>query len=434
MVSFAVLVVISLAMLVLFFKVMAQFLLPMFLAVILVVMFGPLHDWFVEKCKGHDRVAAGLTTLTILLIVLLPITWIVYSAAREGLELAGDIDTGEITAKANALANRLQPWAAKVGFDLSDSIAPNDDQPSDDQPSEDEAVRTPQPGEVDNREPLLAPRTGRDKLLDDLQAKLQQLAAPAALGGVQFLGKFLLGLGIMVVALYYFLADGPGMIEQFMRLSPLDDKYEYELLSEFVKISRAVVVATLLSALVQGILAGFAYWLAGFELVFLLIALTMLFAMVPFVGSAAIWVPCCLWLFLGEERTTAGVVFLIYGAGVVSMADNVIKPLVLSGTSNLHPLLALLSVLGGVTALGPIGILVGPMLVSFLQAILNMLQTEINKFDGPQAALAGAGLASPAAALPEAENSAESADSSENGEPHVAQPSQPAADKPDDAE
>jgi len=60
------------------------------------------------------------------------------------------------------------------------------------------------------------------------------------------------------------------------------------------------------------------------------------------------------------------------------MADNVIKPLVLHGRANLHPLLALLSVLGGVQALGPIGIFVGPMVVVFFHALLNMLHTELN--------------------------------------------------------
>ena len=67
----------------------------------------------------------------------------------------------------------------------------------------------------------------------------------------------------------------------------------------------------------------------------------------------------------------------IYCAIFVSAIDNVIKPLVLHGQSNLHPLLALLSVIGGVQALGPIGILVGPMLVAFMQALLVMFNREL---------------------------------------------------------
>jgi predicted PurR-regulated permease PerM len=73
----------------------------------------------------------------------------------------------------------------------------------------------------------------------------------------------------------------------------------------------------------------------------------------------------------------AAILLALYGAGVISLADNVIKPLVLHGQSNLHPLLALLSVLGGVQALGPIGILVGPMVVVFLQTLLNIMHGEL---------------------------------------------------------
>ena len=72
---------------------------------------------------------------------------------------------------------------------------------------------------------------------------------------------------------------------------------------------------------------------------------------------------------------------LEYGDAVVSMADNLIKPLILHGQSNLHPLLALLSILGGVTALGPIGLLVGPMVVAFLQTLLKILQRELNSME-----------------------------------------------------
>ncbi len=146
----------------------------------------------------------------------------------------------------------------------------------------------------------------------------------------------------------------------------------------YASVSRAVVVATLLSAVVQGILAGIAYFLVGLDSVFLLAILTMLFALIPFVGAAAVWLPCCLWLLLFGGRTTAAVLLALYGAGLVSMADNVIKPYVLQGRSNLHPLLALLSVLGGMQAMGPIGILVGPMVVAFVQPLLAMLQTELD--------------------------------------------------------
>jgi predicted PurR-regulated permease PerM len=109
----------------------------------------------------------------------------------------------------------------------------------------------------------------------------------------------------------------------------------------------------------------------------LLITATILAAPIPFVGAALIWLPASLYLILFDNRFWPGVFLAIYGLAVVSMIDNIIKPFVLQGRTNLHPLLALLSVLGGVQALGPIGIFVGPMAVIFLQAALLMLQSEL---------------------------------------------------------
>jgi predicted PurR-regulated permease PerM len=225
--------------------------------------------------------------------------------------------------------------------------------------------------------------------IDELRTALvtrfgPQSLGPLALSTGQYLGgvvgKFLLGLFVMVISLYYFFADGPAMISSVMRLSPLDDKYEEQMLQEFDKISRAVVMATLLSALVQGILGGVGYMLAGLDSLFLLTVLTMLFAMVPFVGAAAVWAPCSLYLLLVQHELGWAIFLAVWGAVVVSMSDNIVKPLILHGQSNLHPLLALLSVIGGVQALGPIGIFVGPMVVSFLQAVLNMFQSELAEF------------------------------------------------------
>ena len=129
-------------------------------------------------------------------------------------------------------------------------------------------------------------------------------AGDVAVLAVRSVIGIVIGLAIMVVALYYFLADGPGMIRALMQLSPLDARYEQELLERFGSVSRAVVVAILLSALVQGSFAGIGYYLAlpAGAPIFLLTLLTMICAMIPFVGAGLVWVPVCLWvLFYGEQ-------------------------------------------------------------------------------------------------------------------------------------
>jgi predicted PurR-regulated permease PerM len=149
-----------------------------------------------------------------------------------------------------------------------------------------------------------------------------------------------------------------------------------------------------LSAFAQGIVAGIGYYfvLPSEAPIYLLIALTMVLAIVPLVGAFGMWGPVCLWLLLlgnGDGQPIGSNWLLVLGfatycAVVVSGLDNLIKPYVLHGQANLHPLLALLSILGGVNVLGPIGILVGPMLVSFLQALLSIFQREMEVWDDPK--------------------------------------------------
>ncbi len=208
-----------------------------------------------------------------------------------------------------------------------------------------------------------------------------------------FLIKLVFGAVILVVATFFFLYDGPAMLKTIMHLSPLDDAYEQELLLEFDRISRAVVVATLLSAVVQGLTAGLGYAVAGMNSLTLLIMLTTVFAMVPFVGPAVIWVPVALYIGLYEERYVAAILLAAWGVLVVGTIDNVVKAFVLHGQSQLHPLLALLSVLGGVQTLGPIGIVVGPMVVAMLQTLLSILQRELIHFDKTNLVLSTQGLA-----------------------------------------
>ena len=131
---------------------------------------------------------------------------------------------------------------------------------------------------------------------------------------------------------------------------PLESGHQRRLIDEFASISRAVALATILSALAQAILGGIGYYFAGLGSVLLLTMLTFLGGMIPFVGATIVWLPACLWLYFVQHETVAAIVLAVWCALVVSMVDNFIKPLVLHGQSNLHPLLALLSVLGGVQA------------------------------------------------------------------------------------
>ena len=233
----------------------------------------------------------------------------------------------------------------------------------------------------------------KDKI-DELVGQAVTYVRPRLLSLTGATGTFVINLifgsVILVVSTFFFLVDGPAMIKNIMNLSPLDDSYEQELLLEFDRISRAVVLATILSAIVQGLTAGIGFYVAGMEYLTLLIMLTTAFAMVPFVGPAIVWVPVCLYLAMNDQLWAAGLL-AAWGVLVVGTVDNIVKAVVLHGQSQLHPLLALLSVLGGVQTLGPIGIVVGPMVVAMLQTLLSILQRELLHFDEHRYVLSSTG-------------------------------------------
>lgn len=201
-------------------------------------------------------------------------------------------------------------------------------------------------------------------------------------GTLSIVGRTLFSVVVMLTTLFFIFADGPWIMDELLRVSPLEEHYVRELIREFDQVSRAVVMATLLAAVAQGLLAGVGFWFFGVGSVFLLTLLTTLLALIPFLGAASVWVPVALWLYLYQGRIDLAIGMTLYGVLIISLVDNLIKPLVLHGQSKLHPLLAAMSVLGGVQALGPIGILIGPMAVVFLQTLAKILHREYKSVEG----------------------------------------------------
>jgi predicted PurR-regulated permease PerM len=458
LVSFAVLIGILAVITVLFYRVMASFLLPLFMAALLGVVFQPLHRWALEKCGGRRYVAAGITSVLVLLSVLAPAGLVIAMATLQGIELAERVQGTDVQSQLTNLRKQfnleianeqdlrlleagLKHWRDKQRTGEPIELEPEAVQVLVERLTRlEEAMKTPDSGAVRAdttrlREALVLlkesePHTliqdealqtayaefrifKRKYLGGSVKAWLKEATNPTdeqldnllksttasagspllSLGGdtLAIVGKLLFGIIITVAALFFFFAEGATMLNAVIRLSPLEERYVRELVAEFERVCRAVVTATLLSAVVQGILAGIGFYFAGLtSSVALLTLLTMVLALVPFTGAASVWVPVCLYLYFIQDRLLAASLLAFYGTFVVSAADNFIKPIVLHGQSNLHPLLALLSVLGGIQALGPIGIIIGPMVVVFLQTLLKILQRELLSIDRTAAAAASA--------------------------------------------
>jgi predicted PurR-regulated permease PerM len=183
-------------------------------------------------------------------------------------------------------------------------------------------------------------------------------------GAGRNLGKLLLTL----VTVFFLYRHGDALVQQASRIVR---RFFGDRLDRYFRaagtMTRAVVYGLLATALVQGALAGVGYWVAGVRAPILLALLTVLLALIPF-GTPLVWGPIGVWLLL-NGRVAAGVGLLLWGALVVSWVDNLIRPLVISGTTRVSFLLVMLGVLGGLTAFGLIGMFVGPVALAVATAV-----------------------------------------------------------------
>jgi predicted PurR-regulated permease PerM len=180
----------------------------------------------------------------------------------------------------------------------------------------------------------------------------------------------------MVVALYYFFADGETLLREGRNLLPFAAEDQQTLLDQFDNICRGVVLGTVVAGLIQGVLAGIGFAIIGVERVWLLAVCSMLFSFIPFLGAAAVWI-CVTIALLFEQRYGAAGFLAVYGTVVISGSDNLVKAHIIHGRAQMHPLIALVTVLGALQLVGLWGIFLGPISAAFFYALLNTLKRKL---------------------------------------------------------
>lgn len=200
------------------------------------------------------------------------------------------------------------------------------------------------------------------------------LARTARLSGAFFLGALgsLVDFALMLFLLFFFLRDGDEMIERARRLVPLDEERKERLISRLALITRAIVFGTTLTALLQGLLLGIGFRIAGLPSPVVFGVAGALLSMLPVGGTMFIWGPAVLWLFL-DGRWGWGVFMLIWGAMLAGL-DNVLRPMLISGRARISTLAVFLGALGGISAFGAIGIVAGPIVLSLALALAEFAE------------------------------------------------------------
>ncbi len=180
---------------------------------------------------------------------------------------------------------------------------------------------------------------------------------------------------VMIFTLFFLFRDGRRWLDAFYDLLPLEPSHKEKIFARLDQTIRAVVKGVLLTAIIQGVLAGGAYAFLGVPFPVVLTALTMLLAPLPFGGTALVWGPAALYLFVVGPAGKA-LVLLAWGAGVVSMVDQILKPLFIGQGAHINVLLLTFSVLGGLALYGIIGLFLGPILVGLFLTAIQIYREE----------------------------------------------------------
>lgn len=236
--------------------------------------------------------------------------------------------------------------------------------------------------------PRLAPLVARFKpALDSIDFDLQATVLPALKQAASYLIGYstaiiknffllLIKLALMVVSLFFLYRDGESFLGKILSVMPLAEG-DTDMLRHTVKrVLSAVVYGIFLTCLVQGLLGGLGFWFCGLPSPIVFGALMAVAALIPVVGTALIWRPGALYLFLQGE-VLKGIILMVWGALAVGMIDNLIRPVFISGKAHLPILVIAIGVLGGVLSLGPLGVVAGPIVLAVFLAFFDIYARRV---------------------------------------------------------
>ncbi|HUE88261.1 MAG TPA: AI-2E family transporter [Vicinamibacterales bacterium] len=311
------------------------FLLTILIAAIFAAVARPLYLQVERAFRGYSGLAAGFTILVLLVLVITPLSLLASAVASEALRVADNV----------------RPW-------IDARIA---------QPSllDDAIRRLPY---FEYLEPHRAEIMKRGaEVVGAIGTFLANSVSAATRGTVLFFFQFFL----MLYTMFFFLKDGPRMLQATMQYLPLAQEDKEQMLDKFTSVTRATLKGTLLIGVTQGGLAGLAFWVAGIDGVIFWTTLMIVLSIVPGIGAALVWVPAVI-LLIAQGAIAQGIGLALFCGLVVGTVDNVMRPWLVGRDTKMHDLLILFSTLGGLFVFGATGFIVGPILAALFITVWEM--------------------------------------------------------------
>lgn len=320
----------------LFGYILKPFFFAIFWAVLLAAVFAPVNRFFGRKFKNPNW-RAGLTLLVVLITFILPVGLILVLLVGESIEIY------------NAMSAGGSSWISSLGDKIS----------------------------ALGHHSLLARFSLDQQFITDKSVELLKAIADFLVKNLSALTEntiiFFIDFAVMLYCLFYFLRDGNEMVETIAGYLPVDANHFRMFISGFLVTSKATLKFTFVIGGIQGVLGGLVFFFTGIPSPLVWGVLMTGLSIVPAVGNAIIWVPAGLVMLL-TGHIWQGLVILIFGAVVISMVDNLLRPILLGKDIEMHSLLIFLSTLGGIAVFGFSGFVLGPVVASFFLAIWKLFQ------------------------------------------------------------
>lgn len=306
------------------------FLIPLALAGIIAILVSPVYQKILKSVKS-ESLSSAITILLLVILILAPLAMITNQIIIEAQGLYGSVTSGEAIS-VDLITTKIEVAVQKYVPDFR----------------------------INTREYLSAFASW---IVDRLGGIFS--------GTLDLIIKFVLAL----VALFYFLRDGDQFKKQILSFSPLSEDKD-KMIANSIKASiNSVLVGSLAVAVVQGILSGIGFALFGVPNATLWGTVGGVAALVPGVGTALVWIPAVVYLFF-YGSSGIWIAQLLWSVILVGLIDNFLAPFIINKGVNIHPLLILFSILGGLQFFGAEGFLLGPLVVGLLFALIRIVKME----------------------------------------------------------
>ena len=347
----------------LFLAVTWPFLKPLLLGALLAGLCHPLYQWVTRLLGGRRSLGAVVTLLILFILVAVPMSAFLGVVVRQAL----------------AVSDQAIPWVRQhfgsaTTFNAHDWLVERFPALADHVPSQEQLLESL--GTV-------AKTTG-----GFLVAVASRMTAGTAV--------FVLNLFVMLYAMFFFFKDGQKILERIFYYLPLSHEDETLMLQRFTSITRATVKGTLVIGVIQGALAGVAFWVAGIEGAAFWGTIMAILSIVPGIGAALVWVPAVIYLFI-TGQILAGTLLLAWCAAVVGTVDNVLRPALVGKDAKMPDLLILVGTLGGLFLFGPIGFIIGPIVCGLFLTVWEIYGATFKDLLPPVKNLPSGDAAAPSA-------------------------------------